>query len=512
MERFLTIDHVKEEVKKTIGDGSLTYQQQTSRLAKIAENVLDYPIGPDHLFYQLYDQGQVCDLDEGHGPYAPRYVLPDFEKYLREGSKFLRMAPPRNLLEAITALLVIYNHIPSVTRYPVYLGSLDKLLEPFVEKEDPQLAQALLRSFIIQLDRTINDSFCHGNLGPEETKTGRMILEIVSQEQTVTPNLTFLYEEGVSPDSYAQEALAASLKCANPAFANHKMYREDFGPNPYGIASCYNALPIGGGAFTLSRIRLNKIAQASTSLEDFMENKLPQAVETLEDFMEKKIDFLVEESSFFKSNFMLEEGLIDPDKFVGLFGIVGLHECVQTLLDLEGSQALFGTDPEANQMGLRVMDRVKELVGGHRSKYGPIWDHKFMLHAQVGAAGDQGTTAAHRIKIGKEPDLYTHLRQTALFQPYFPGGCGDHFPFDFTAQKNPGALLDIFKGGFRLNNRYLSSYNHDGDLIRVTGYLVKKSDVEAFSKGRQVTYDTVQYAQDPLSKYGILNRKVEEVK
>src|SRR5699024_1513214 len=97
-------------------------------------------------------------------------------------------------------------------------------------------------------------------------------------------------------------------------------------------------------------------------------------------------------------------------------------------------------------------------------------------------------------------------------QPYFPSGVGDHYPFDETAKRNPKAVLDIFKGAFQLDNRYVSAYNDDGDLIRVTGYLVKKSDVEAFREGKQVSYDTVQYAQDPLGDYGILKRQVEGVK
>lgn len=134
-----------------------------------------------------------------------------------------------------------------------------------------------------------------------------------------------------------------------------------------------------------------------------------------------------------------------------------------------------------------------------------------MLHAQVGAARDEGTTPAHRIKIGNEPDIYTHIRQASLYQHYFPSGVGDHYPFDETAKRNPKAVLDIFKAAFKLRNRYISAYNDDGDLIRVTGYLVKKSDVLAFSKGEQVSYDTVQYALNPLHDYGVLERKVEDV-
>ncbi|MCD1147936.1 YjjI family glycine radical enzyme [Peptoniphilus sp. KCTC 25270] len=511
MDRFYTIEDVQKEVAQLINDTSQTYGQQTSRLAKIAENSMPYPVAKDHDFYNLYDSGQICDLDEGHAPYAPRYILPDYEKYLKEGSKFLRMEPAENLMDATTNLLILYHHVPSVTRFPVYIGSLDTLLEPFVEKEEPEMARHILRNFLLQLDRTVDDSFCHANIGPKATKTGELILELVSELQNATPNLTLLYHPEITPDDFAEKAVSASLTCANPAFANHKMYSEDFGETPYGIASCYNALPIHGGAFTLSRLRLNKVAEGAETEEDFFQNVLPKAVHTLTDFMEHKIDFLVKETSFFKSSFLVEEDLVSLENFVGLFGIVGLHECVQTLLGYNQSKAVFGRDEEANAMGQKVMDAVQELVGEHTSKYSPVWGHKFMLHAQVGAAGDTGTTAAHRIQIGSEPDLYTHLRQTASFQPYFPSGVGDHFPFDETAKRNPKAVVDIFKGAFQLNNRYLSSYNDDGDLIRVTGYLVKKSDVEAFGRGEQVSYDTVQYALDPLTKYGILERKVEEV-
>lgn len=511
MERFKTVDSIVEAVRNVQQDDAQTYEQQTYRLAKIAENVVDYPVAEDDAFYALYESGQICDLDEGHAPYAPRYILPDYEKYLREGSAFLRIDPPETLLDATTALLVLYHHVPSITRFPVYIGALDALLEPFVKDTDPAMARSILKNFLIQIDRTVTDSFCHANIGPEETETGRMIIDLVGELQNPTPNLTFLYDEAVTPDAFAERAVAASLVCANPAFANDAYYKKDFGDVDYGIASCYNALPKHGGAFTLSRLRLNKIAEAAGSTETFFEKTLPFAIDTMLRFMEAKITYLVEETAFFRANFMVKEDLIDVDNFVGLFGIVGLHECVQTLLGYDEIPGTFGTDEAADAMGVRVMDYVEERVGAFTSRYSPVWNHKFMLHAQVGAAGDLGTTAAHRIQIGKEPDLYTHLRQAAKFQKYFPSGVGDHYPFDSTAKKNPGAVLDIFKGAFRLGNRYVSAYNEDGDLIRVTGYLVKKSDVEAFRRGEAVHYDTVQFALDPLTEYGVNKRQVEGV-
>lgn len=471
---------------------------------------MDYPVAADHDFYDMYANGKICDLDEGHAPYAPRYILPDYDKLLREGSEFLRLTPAKSLQEAINNLLIFYSHVPSITRFPVYIGSLDTLLEPFVDEITDDVVTTI-RLFLIQLDRTINDSFCHANIGPHETKVGNVILDQLKDLQNVTPNMTLLYDEKITPDAFAEKAVLASLDSANPAFANQAYYKKDFKDVDFGIASCYNALPTTGGAFTLSRIRLNKIAEDAESIEDFMEKQLPKVVRTLTDLMEKKIKFLVEDSTFFKHNFLVTEGFVELDNFVGLFGVVGLHEAVEELSEKAGSKLVLGEDAKALDLAVEILERTDELVQEHTSEYSPVWNHKFMLHAQTGARNDQGTTAGTRIQVGKEPDLYKHLRVAARLQQFFPSGTGDHFPFESTADKNPKAILDIFKGAFDLNMRYISAYKEDGDLIRVTGYLVKKSDLKKFNRGEQVSYDTVQFAKDPLNDYNILDRKVQNV-
>lgn len=505
MRIYKNIEETRESVLDIIKNGSLTYEQQTYNLAKLAENQLPYPEGADNKFFELVEKGIICDLDEGHAPYAPRYILPDYDKLLKEGCEFLRLKPAKTLTDAINMLLVFYHHVPSVTRFPVYLGRIDKLLDPFIV--DEKQAREQIKWFLIHLDRTIDDSFSHANIGPEETLAGNIIIDLEKELQNVTPNLTILYDKEKTRDEFAIKCIESSLICANPAFANDKMFREDF-KGDYGIASCYNGLPIGGGAFTLSRLRLNKIAENSKSTEEFFNVKLLEAVDTLTKFMESKIRFLVEETPFFKSNFLVKEGFINVDRFVGLFGVVGMHECVNKLMELEHKNLSYGKDGEANELGVKIMDAIKERVNDFVSKYGKIWNNRFMLHSQVGAGGDEDTTAGVRIKIGEEIPLYNHLKQAGMFHKYFPSGIGDHFPFDYTAKENPEAVLDIFNGGFASGMRYISAYSEDGDLIRVTGYLVKKSDLEKINRGEQVSYDTIQYAQDPLNKYGILDRKV----
>ena len=51
-------------------------------------------------------------------------------------------------------------------------------------------------------------------------------------------------------------------------------------------------------------------------------------------------------------------------------------------------------------------------------------------------------------------------------------------------------MLDIFKGGFKVGVKYMSTYLGSGDLIRVTGYLMKRSEVEKLKNGEAVANDS----------------------
>ena len=47
------------------------------------------------------------------------------------------------------------------------------------------------------------------------------------------------------------------------------------------------------------------------------------------------------------------------------------------------------------------------------------------------------------------------------------------------------AILDIIRGAFNNGMRYFSGYLADCDVIRVTGYLVKKSEISKLDRGEQ---------------------------
>ena len=125
----------------------------------------------------------------------PRYIIPDYAKFLKEGSKFLQLDPPTDLYEALNSLMIFYKHVPSVTNYPVYVGQLDELLEPYIDTVDEAQAKKMLKLFLTQMDRTILDSFSHANIGPRETKAGRLLLEAEKELENAVPNLSFKYDE-----------------------------------------------------------------------------------------------------------------------------------------------------------------------------------------------------------------------------------------------------------------------------------------------------------------------------
>lgn len=482
----------------------LTYEQKVVALAHAAENSLEVLEIPERTRHYM-ESGAICDLDEGHAPYRPRYIMPDYEKAVEEGCKFLRLPPPKDLDELLTFLEIFYRHVPSITSYPVFLGNIDKMMEPFLDGVSEVEAEKKIKRFLIYLDRTITDGFCHANLGPEETRAGNIILNLEKELQNAVPNLTLKYDPEITPDAYAELALCTSLYCANPAICNHKAHKDTYGE--YGISSCYNILPIGGGSYTLTRIVLPKLAKEACSKEQFLTELLPDCLEHMGGYMNERIRFLVEESNFFETSFLVKEGFISRDKFLGMFGVVGLAECTNMLMGEEG--ATYGHSPEADDLAEKIMTIIAEYAEHSEALYSEVFDGHFALHAQVGIDSDHGITSGVRIPVGDEPDsMFDHLRHSARFHQFFPTGCADIFSFDTAGRNNPAAVLDIVKGAFKLGDKYISFYASDSDLVRITGYLVKRSDMEHYYKGEAVLQNTVHLGGDNYRNAHLEKRKV----
>lgn len=505
------VNETRNAILDIIKSPTLTHEQKVSSMAGKADSlleVLDLPEGLDELLFCGIDKKCICDLNEGHAPVRPRYIIPDYAKFMKEGSEFLQLEPPTDLYEAINSLLIFYKHVPSVTNFPVYVGALDELLEPFIDDVDEATAKKLLRMFFIHMDRTILDSFSHANIGPVATKAGRLILEVEKELEHAIPNLTMKYDASITSDEFALAAIDTALHSAKPSFANHQMFKSEL-QDDYVIASCYNGLKIGGGSYTLSRLILSNIAKRATDIKDFKEVQLPYVMDIMAKYMDERIRFEVEESGFFQNNFLAKEGFISQDKFTAMYGLVGLAECVNILMEKEGKPYRYSHHEEADALGVEIMDLIDAFNQSHTNKYCSVTDGHFLLHAQVGISDDSGISPGTRIPIGEEPEeLLTHLKHCSLFHKYFPSGTGDIFPIDTTAHRNPEFILDIIKGAFQDNLRYLSFYASDSDVIRISGYLVKRSEIEKLRNGNAVLQNTTTLGMEATDNLHVQERKV----
>lgn len=484
-----------------VTSNTLTYEQKLSALAHAAEDTLDVLNISERTKY-FFKEGALCNLNEGNAPYRPRYIMPDYAKAVKNGVKFLELDPPQDLDELLNFLQILYRHVPSITTFPVFLGDLDKLIEPFIEGIPDEVVEKKIKLFFRYLDRTITDSFCHANLGPEETRAGRIILKVEREIQQAVPNLTLKYDPAITPDSFAEQAIVTSLYCANPAICNdpaNKVY------DRYGISSCYNILPIAGGSYTLTRIVLPKLAKLASSKEEFMNVLLPECLRCQAEYMSERIRFIVEKSNWFETSFLATEGLVERDRFVAMFGLVGLAECANMFAD--GKR--YGHDKEADDLAFEIMTIIENFTKEFEAPYCEIADHHLLLHAQVGIDTDYGITSGIRIPVGEEPEsIYDHLRHSARFHPFIPTGCSDIIPFDSTSRNNPAAILDIVKGAFQLGQKYIAFYEKDSDLVRITGYLVKKSEIEKWDSGKAVLQNTTFLGAPTYKSAHLQDRKV----
>ena len=466
-----------ETCQRIVRDPLFSPAQKSRALALAAENALPYPELPADVA-EAMTQGVLCDMFEGHAPYKPRYVLPDYEKFLTQGSAWLELAPPRDFDEALDALRILYHHVPSVTGMPVWLGRLDHLLLPFVGELDDETLYRKLKGFWIYLDRVLPDAFMHVNIGPDDNRICRLILRIDNELKQVAPNLTFFHDPEQTPDDLLLLAVKNIAECSKPHIANYPIHRDTFDQRGFGIVSCYNALPQAGGANTLVRISLKRVAEQAQGIDDFLGCLLPHYCRLTSQLIAVRAAFLHRESGFFDS-FLVEEGLIEEARFVPMFGIYGMAEAVNILMDKENLPGRYGHDEEANQLGYRISAQLSEYVTTTPQAH--AWGGHALLHSQGGLSIDVAVTPGVRIPYGQEPDPASHLLALAPHHGYYHSGISEILTLDPTIRQNPQALLQLCKGALAIGMREFTANVADSDLVRVTGYMIRKRDVARFA-------------------------------
>ena len=479
---------LQDQILKISTDPTLSPKQKTGFIAQAADTSLPYMV-VSAAVEQAMNSGIICDMYEGRAPFKPRYVLPDYAKFLGQGSEYLELAAAQDFDEALNALTIIYHHVPSVTNIPVYLGQLDDVLLPYVGDLDEETIYRKLKLFWIMLDRTLPDAFMHVNIGPTDNVICRTILRVDGELKQIAPNLTFMYDPAVTPDALLEMATDNICHTGKPHIANYPIHASTFDKPGFGIVSCYNSLPLAGGANTLVRLNLKAAAQQASSIDQFFNEILPQYSQLMFELINVRTSFLHQDSGFF-SSFLVMEGLIHEDRFAPMFGIYGMAEAINTLLNVmtpEGEQAdpallarQYGHSREANALGLRISAALAEIVEATPVTYG--YHGRALLHAQGGISCDVGVTPGVRIAYGSEPDPVTHIQALAAHHQYYKSGISEILTIDETVKSNPQAMNQLCRGALSLGFREFSANVAGNDLVRITGYMVKLSDIAAFKE------------------------------
>jgi YjjI family glycine radical enzyme len=456
------------------------------------------------------NKGVISDLFEGHAPYRPRYLLPDYQKALAQGSNHLELDPPTDLDEALAFLLILYTQVPSITGFPVYLGDIDSLLLPYSNGVSDEDLRTKLRLFWIALDRILPDGFVHANIGPTDNRVLRAILDIERELKQTVPNLTLKVDADLTPDDLVRDAVTTVFATAKPHFVNHEMMVGDLGTS-YGVASCYNSMKQGGGSHTLVRLNLKEVALAhSGDTQSFLTDTLLHYAGLNAELMTARIEFLVEEARFFEHDFLALEGIISLERFSAMFGVYGLAEAVNILMEHEGSDARYGDQGEADKLSYRIIEALRAFVDDHEIPYCEGAGGRAFLHSQSGIDSDLDVTAGTRIPIGGEPETFDHIATVAPHHRHFDSGVSDIFKIEDTVQNNPDAMVDIIRGAFATGMRDFTFNIDDNEFVRITGYLVRKSDLERFSEGPERHGSTV-FAAGSVANSHVTQRRPKRV-
>ena len=58
--------------------------------------------------------------------------------------------------------------------------------------------------------------------------------------------------------------------------------------------------------------------------------------------------------------------------------------------------------------------------------------------------------------------------------------------------------------------RYITFYASDSDIVRISGYLVKKSEIEKLRSGKAVLKDTTELGMGAADNLKVMERKIRE--
>ena len=180
----------------------------------------------------------------------------------------------------------------------------------------------------------------------------------------------------------------------------------------------------------------------------------------------------------------------------------------------EGLNETFGKSQRGDEIATLIMDKLKEVTDNHEGVYAERTGNRYLLHAQVGASNheeDKRNAPAHRIRVGEEPTLLAHLKQSAPFHKYFPSGTGDLFAFDQTYVDHLDAVVDIIDGSFAQGYRYITTYLKKHRFDSGNGLFgEEKAKWKKYRKGEVALRDTTWYGSGTDDCAQVFDRQLRD--
>jgi hypothetical protein len=130
-----------------------------------------------------------------------------------------------------------------------------------------------------------------------------------------------------------------------------------------------------------------------------------------------------------------------------------------------------------------------------------------LLHSQAGLSSDVGTTPGVRIPYGTEPDPVAHMQALSPHHKYYQSGISEILTLDETIKANPDAMLQLCKGAFSCGFREFTANVASNDLVRVTGYMIRLSDIKKFNEREGSRTNTTVLGAEAADVTGILERQ-----
>ena len=82
---------------------------------------------------------------------------------------------------------------------------------------------------------------------------------------------------------------------------------------------------------------------------------------------------------------------------------------------------------------------------------------------------------------------------------------------DLTAERHPDAMVDVIRGAFATGMRDFTFNLDDNEFVRITGYLVRKSDLARLAAGEAVLHSSDHLAKGSEDTFHLTERAVNQV-